>query len=435
MSAPSSRAVAAQSLAKVLFGGQSLTAVLEHLPTHLGAQDKALVKELCFGVCRYGIQLQAIAKSALKKPIKTKETEIQALLLVGLYQLLHMRIPDHAAINTAVNAAKELKKPWAAGLINGVLRTLQRKPDGEKLWPPSAHADAAHPPWMVQALQADWPQHWQAITEANNAQAPMTLRTNQCQNTRQAYAKLLADAGIEHTPTTNSPCGITLASASAVSALPGFDQGRVSVQDEAAQLCPTLLALAPGQRVLDACAAPGGKTCHLLESEPELAALIAIELEAGRLHRIRENAERLKLAPTILCADANDVNQWWDGAQFDRILLDAPCSATGVIRRHPDIKWLRRQEDIVKLAHLQQRLLASLWPTLKPGGMLLYATCSILKKENEQTIGAFIEQTPDAQHVPIEASWGISALYGRQLLPQIGGHDGFYYARLRKVTT
>lgn len=291
----------------------------------------------------------------------------------------------------------------------------------------------AHPRWLQKSLKAFWPEQWEAICAANNAHPPMILRVNRRHHSRDAYLALLAEAGVEASACPYSRDGILLADACDVRGLPGFAEGWVSVQDEAAQLAADLMELAPGQRVLDACCAPGGKTCHLLEAEANLGEVVAIDLEAKRLVRVRENLDRLQLNAKLIACDARDTASWWDGKPFQRILLDAPCSATGVIRRHPDIKLTRQAEDIPALATLQGELLDALWPTLEVGGMLLYATCSSLPTENTEVIDAFLARTPGARELDLATEAGLRQPHGRQLLAQEGGHDGFYYAKLIKI--
>jgi 16S rRNA (cytosine967-C5)-methyltransferase len=291
----------------------------------------------------------------------------------------------------------------------------------------------AHPRWLQKSLKAFWPQQWEAICEANNAHPPMILRVNRRHHDRNAYLALLAEAGVGASACRYSQDGIVLAEACDVRTLPGFAEGWVSVQDEAAQLAADLLDLAPGQRVLDACCAPGGKTCHVLEVQSDLDQVVAIDLEAKRLARVRENLDRLGLDAELIACDARQTATWWDGKPFQRILLDAPCSATGVIRRHPDIKLTRQAEDIPALASLQAELLDALWPTLAVGGVLLYATCSSLPTENTEVIEAFLARTPGARELDMAIEAGLRQPHGRQLLAQAGGHDGFYYAKLIKI--
>ncbi|MBS9760000.1 16S rRNA (cytosine(967)-C(5))-methyltransferase RsmB [Pseudomonas mosselii] len=428
------RLAAARALAAVLSGKASLNSSLPAQLDKVEERDRGLTQDLAFGTARWQPRLDLLAAQLLQKPFKAADADVQALLLVGLYQLFYTRIPAHAAIGETVGCADKLKKPWAKGLLNAVLRRAQR--EGEELLA-SMERDpvvrTAHPRWLQKSLKAFWPEQWEAICAANNAHPPMILRINRRHHSRDAYLALLAEAGIQASACQYSRDGIVLAEACDVRGLPGFADGWVSVQDEAAQLSADLLELAPGQRVLDACCAPGGKTCHLLEAEPGLAHMVAIDLEAKRLARVRENLDRLKLDAKLIACDARDTASWWDGKSFQRILLDAPCSATGVIRRHPDIKLTRQAEDIPALATLQGELLDALWPTLEVGGMLLYATCSSLPTENTEVIDAFLARTPGARELDLATEAGLRQPHGRQLLAQEGGHDGFYYAKLIKI--
>lgn len=427
------RLAAARALTAVLAGKASLASSLPTQLERVEPRDKGLVQELAFGAARWQPRLSALALALLSKPFRKADQDVEALLLIGLYQLLYTRIPAHAAIAETVGCATALKKPWAKGLLNAVLRRAQR--EAETLLP-TLEKDpvvlTAHPRWLQKSLKAFWPDDWLAICEANNSHPPFTLRVNQQQSSRETYLAQLAECAIAAQATPFSKDGITLAAPCDVMALPGFSDGAVSVQDEAAQLAAQLLMLEPEQRVLDACCAPGGKTCHILESQPQLQEVVAIDLEPQRLERVKENLARLKLHATLLAGDARAVDQWWDGKAFQRILLDAPCSATGVIRRHPDIKLTRQADDITALAQLQGELLDALWPTLAENGILLYATCSTLPTENTEVVAAFLQRTSDAQELPFSAEFGKKQPHGQQLLAQVGGHDGFYYARLIK---
>ena len=428
------RLAAAKALTAVLNGKASLNSSLPLQLDKVEARDRGLTQDLAFGTARWQPRLSALANKLLQKPFKAADADVEALLLVGLYQLLYTRIPAHAAIGETVGCADKLKKPWAKALLNAVLRNAQR--ESEALLVELEHdpvVRTAHPRWLQKSLKAFWPEQWEAICAANNAHPPMILRVNRRHKTRDAYLQLLVEAGIEARPCVFSQDGIVLAEPCDVRNLPGFAEGWISVQDEAAQLAADLLDLAPGQRVLDACCAPGGKTCHILEVEPELAGVVAVDLEAKRLVRVRENLERLGLSAELIAADGRDTATWWDGKPFQRILLDAPCSATGVIRRHPDIKLTRQPDDIAALATLQGELLDAMWPTLEVGGILLYATCSTLPTENTEVIEAFLARTPGARELDIAGQFGIKQPHGRQLLAQEGGHDGFYYAKLIKI--
>ncbi|MCU7809753.1 MAG: 16S rRNA (cytosine(967)-C(5))-methyltransferase RsmB, partial [Candidatus Thiodiazotropha sp. (ex Notomyrtea botanica)] len=289
------------------------------------------------------------------------------------------------------------------------------------------------PGWLLGKLQARWPDNWEQRASALNERPPMTLRVNALQSTREAYLKLLDAEGIQAKANNTVPMGVDLERPVDVEFLPGFAAGMVSVQDGAAQLAAGLLDLSPSQHVLDACAAPGGKTGHLLETEPEIQ-LTAMDVDEARLLRVTENLTRLKLQADLQQGDAAEPQGPWSEQHYDRILLDVPCSATGVIRRHPDIKYLRRESDIGALADLQQRILEAIWPLLKPGGLMLYATCSILEKENEAQLRPFLSQHTDAQEKPIEAEWGEARAVGRQIPPGEDGLDGFYYALVEKST-
>ncbi|AZP70127.1 16S rRNA (cytosine(967)-C(5))-methyltransferase RsmB [Pseudomonas poae] len=428
------RLAAAKALAAVLNGKASLNS---SLPTQLDKvedRDRGFTQDLAFGTARWQPRLSALAAKLLQKPFKAADADVEALLLVGLYQLLYTRVPAHAAIGETVGCADKLKKPWAKALLNAVLRRAQR--ESEALLAELEHdpvVRTAHPRWLQKSLKAFWPEQWEAICAANNAHPPMILRVNRRHHSRDAYLQLLTDAGINATPCVYSVDGIVLEAATDVRSLPGFAEGWISVQDEAAQLAADLLDLAPGQRVLDACCAPGGKTCHILEVEKDLAGVVAVDLEAKRLVRVRENLARLGLSAELIAADGRDTATWWDGKPFQRILLDAPCSATGVIRRHPDIKLTRQPDDIAALAVLQGELLDAMWPTLEVGGILLYATCSTLPTENTEVIEAFLARTSGARELDLATAAGIKQPHGRQLLAQEGGHDGFYYAKLIKI--
>lgn len=429
------RAVAAHVVYQVMHDGRSLS---DCLPSALQKfpepRDQALLQAICYGVCRRFFYLDAVIYLLLEKPLEEKDEDIFALLLVGLYQLIDMRIPDYAAVAETVDAVQELDKVWAKGLVNAILRNFQRREEdvNEELQD-DVVAFYAHPEWYIGMMQKAWPSQWEQILIANNEHPPLILRVNEQHITREKYLEKLAEQEIEAESVSETKCGIILASPLDVKLLPGFANGDVSVQDGAAQLAAELLDLQPGQRVLDACAAPGGKTAHIAETQSALLSLVAVDNDEDRLDVVKENLDRLKLSATCVLGDAGDVSTWWNGEEFDRILLDAPCSASGVIRRHPDIKLLRRPEDVQNLVKEQQRLLAALWPTLKVGGILLYATCSIFPRENNGVVSQFLAEHPDAKEEKIESTWGQSCDVGVQILPGMQyGMDGFYYARLRK---
>lgn len=425
------RAIAAQCLAEIV-NGASLNQKLPQYELKTAEKDRALLSQLCYGVLRQYPRLLGVSQQLLRKPLKDKDRDILMLILLGIYQLSETRIPDHAAVAETVAATRALKKPWAKGLVNGVLRQWQRN-NSHLIEQLSSAQAQAHPEWLHQALHKAWPELADTIELANNQQAPMCLRVNQQQLTRTEYIEQLDAQAISAQACQYSPHGLVLQQARDVFELPGFSAGLASVQDEAAQLCADLLQLKPGQRVLDACCAPGGKSCHILETEPELTELVALDIDPERLKKVEENLHRLKVSASLVCGDATAPQAWWDGKLFDRILLDAPCSATGVIRRNPDIKVHRQPDDIKQLAKLQQKILEALWPTLAPGGLLLYATCSVLPQENEDSVANFCQSHPDAEHISINADWGMSRPYGRQLFPQPSANDGFFYALLQKI--
>lgn len=422
------REAACRAVQQVMVEGRSLSQVVPELAQQIEPRERALLQELCYGTLRWLPRLEWYAAQLLDKPLKAKEHEVQALLLVGLYQLAFMEIAPHAAVSETVAVAARFNKPWAKGLVNAILRRFQReRTELDERMGRNEVAQTAHPRWLLKLLQQAWPAQWREITAANNQRPPMTLRINRRHQSRDAYLEELRSLGIEAEPSPHAPEAITLATPIGVEQLPGFSDGLLSVQDGAAQLAAHLVNAQPGQRVLDACAAPGGKTGHLLELYDEIE-LVAIDQEPSRLERVAENLQRLHLKAELLAADAADTASWWDGRPFERILLDAPCSASGVIRRHPDIKSLRRPEDIDNLVTQQRRLLHALWPLLAPGGMLVYATCSVLPQENHLQVSAFLHEKNNAREIPIDAPWGEKVTAGRQLIPGRDHMDGFYYA-------
>jgi len=413
--------------------GRSLSASLPgHLATLSDPKDRALVQEICYGVLRWLPRLDYWLRPLLTRPMERQDPIVLALLLAGLYQAGCLRVPPHAAVAATTEACRRLKKPWAVPLVNAVLRRFlaTREASIERTYPESARF--AHPEWLLAAFRTAWPSHWEAIAMANNQAPPMAIRVNARRAGRDAYLVELRDAGIPATPARHADQGLVLASPMEATALPGFRMGAVSVQDTAAQLAAPLLDVRAGHHVLDACAAPGGKAAHLLEISPA-ARLVAVDKDPGRLVKVSSNLERLGLQARVMTGDAADPSTFWDGHLFDRVLVDAPCSGTGVIRRHPDIKVLRRPSDIARMAREQSRLLEALWPLLAPGGKLLYATCSILPEENAHRIDAFLGAHPDARLVPIEAPWGRDTGANRQILPGEDGMDGFFYALLQKA--
>jgi 16S rRNA (cytosine967-C5)-methyltransferase len=430
------RELASRLVFQVLEQGESLSGLLTmEMAGFEDPRQRAFARELVLGTLRWRQRLEFILGKLLQKPLRRKDRDLHALLLVGLYQVLMLDTADHAAVSETVDLARGSGKHWAAGLVNGVLRNALRQSDSLL-----AAADAvptarwSSPDWWIQHLQHDWPEHWQQILEHSNQRAPMVLRVNVQQSSRDAFLEQLLDEGIGARAHAAVESAIELDAPVPVDSLPGFRDGAVSVQDAGAQLAGGLLRLAPGQRVLDACAAPGGKTGHMLEIEPGVA-LLALDNTPQRLERVGENLQRLKLEAETVCADAGAVKDWWDGRVFDRILLDAPCSASGVVRRHPDIRQLRRASDLPQLSGQQKQLLNALWPLLAPGGILLYVTCSVFRCENADVVKAFMGEHADAAELPLDVEWGQKQSVGRQLLPGEQGMDGFYYARLIKGST
>ena len=447
------RASAAKIICRVVDTGLTLDAAMaKYLPVVQRRDDRGLVKELCFGTLRWFDQLEFILERYLSKPLKARDSDIRVLIMVGLYQLHHLNTPAHAATSETVNATLELEKEWAKPLVNAVLRRSQRDyPRLKAELDRYPNANYSHPGWLIDRIKEDWPDMWEAVLQANNQRPPQHLRVNVLQTSREAYLDDLRRTGIMAEKTDLIPCAIQVLDPVDVNRLPGFDGGQVSIQDAGAQLAAILLDPQPGNRVLDACAAPGGKTTHICELQPAIAEITALDIDEKRLERLRDTLIRLKLDATVIEADAARTETWWDGRLFDRILLDAPCSATGVIRRHPDIKRLKTPEQVPTLQISQAQLLAALWPLLKPGGRLLYSTCSVLREENDRVIECFLDNHPSARPEAVRdvwgqskfgeftltpglrTEWGIAAEYGRQLLPCLDDTDGFYYAVLTKT--
>lgn len=429
------RASAARALVDIVIHGRSLDKALATTYEHAGIladnRDRGLVQEITYGCMRWYYLLNALANELLEKPLKSKDQDIRLLLLVGLYQLEFLSVKPHAAVAETVAATTVLGKPWAKGLLNACLRRFQRERKAllDRVTDSGDNIALSHPDWLLQELKHDWPDDWAAIAEQNNQRPPMHLRVNLARTSREDASQRLAEAGIEATVLA-TPCGLALVSPAPVETLPGFVDGELSVQDLSAQYAALLLEPRRGERLLDACAAPGGKACHLLEIVDGQATLVAVELDSARAERIRQNLTRLDLGAELKIADAAKPEAWWDQQLFDRILLDAPCSATGVIRRHPDIKYHRTPSDVDKLAQLQATLLEALWPLLKQGGKLLYATCSVLARENEHQITRLLDQHADAREIPVSPAGSIPRHHGVQLLPSEG--DGFYYCLVEK---
>ena len=425
-----SRATAATILAGLLDSKGSLSTALMKLRDR---SDYPLIQELSFGCCRWYWLIESQLEQFLSRPLRSKDRDIRCLLIIGIYQIREMEVADYAVINETVEAARELNKPWATGLVNGVLRAYLRD-ETLKLSQDDEHT-STHPEWLSHLIESQWPTQAKSILNANNLRPPMTLRINTQKVSRTNYLNLLERQNLagsfgrtETAIILDAPCRVDL--------LPQFKEGFVSVQDEASQYVPTILDLKPKQRVLDACAAPGGKTCHMLEHEPSLK-VTAIDVNANRMTRLKDNLNRQNLTAETIVADVKETGKWWDGHHFDRILLDAPCSGSGVIRRHPDIKVLRTYDEVLASIKVQKNLLQGLWNCLQPGGLLLYTTCSILREENETQIANFLKSTNTAKCESIKIEWGVECEYGRQFLPEIPktrhNPDGFFFSLLRKI--
>ena len=427
------RVTAARVLDAVLHRGRSLKAELAvALPALADPRDRALVEAICFAVLRERPRFERALSGWVPRPLGRRDGELRALLFAGFAQLDPLGLPAHAALASTVDAARALGRSHQAALVNALLRRAQR----EGL--PPAEPSALWPAWLLTRVQRDWPQDAAAILAHSVQAPPQWLRVNRLQRTRDAYRQELLDAGIATHTDADAPDGLRVDGSVAMAALPGFATGAVSVQDVSAQRVAEALAPPRGGRVLDACAAPGGKSAHLLERDPTLR-LVALDVDAARLGRVRDTFARLGLGATaqLHAADAADTADWWDGQPFDAVLIDAPCSATGIVRRQPDVLLHRRESDLAPLLATQARLLDALWPTVAPGGVLLYATCSLLKAENEAQVDAFLARTPQARAEALDPGFGRPTPFaaggcGYQRLPGEGDGDGFYYARLRK---
>ncbi len=435
MSAPGAalRAQAARSLAAILGDGRSLKAELaEVLPQISDVRDRALFEAICFAVLRHRRRYELALSTWLARPLPKREFTVHCLLLCGLAQLDELKLSRHAAVAATAEAARDLGKTALVGLVNALLRRATREalPTGS-----TPGERSSHPDWLVDALTNDWPEQVDAILAANNQPAPLWLRVNPRRITRDAYKKLLADPEGCVTVPDFPAQALRIDAHLSPELLPGWRDGSVAVQDGAAQLAADALAVTPRERVLDACSAPGGKSAQIA-TVLDGGSLLALDIDERRLRKVRNNLRRLGLespAVQLQVADATDPSAWWDGQAFDAIVLDAPCSATGIIRRQPDVKWHRQADDLPALVALQARLIDALWTLVAPGGRLLYATCSVLKDENERQVDAFLARTPDASPLPLDARFGRPSGAGRQRLPGEDGMDGFFYALLRKA--
>ena len=430
------RAVSAEIVDAVVGGGQSLDAAITKNEDRVSTNDRSLLRMLCYGTLRQHWILQEWIDQLVAKPLRKRDRVINALLAVGLYQIVEMRIPDHAVVSETVEAARRLRRPKLAGLVNACLRRFVRE-DLSSRDPQCDESKWNHPGWLIRRIRTDWPDDWQAILSANAERAPMWLRANASRNSAEQYRQRLQAEGLEAELRDGVPDAVRLEEPQAVDKLPGFAVGDASVQDAAAQIAARWLLKGGAGHVLDACAAPGGKSGHLLEIGGDRLSLVCVDSDESRTLRIAENLARISRNATIIAADASKPKEWWDDEPFDAILLDAPCSASGVIRRHPDIKLLRRESDLISLAALQRSLLEALWSTLAPGGTLLYATCSVFAAENDEVTVQFLADHGDAIENDVLPNNNIRDLMrrkacGYQILPGSAGMDGFYYAALQK---
>jgi 16S rRNA (cytosine967-C5)-methyltransferase len=432
------RATAAEIVDAVVNAGRSLDAALAENEKRVDAEDQSLLRLLCYGTLRHHWRLQARVDALLERPLKSRDSVVNALLGIGLYQLSDTRIPDHAVVSQTVEAARILRRPKLAPLVNAILRRALRDRVSDTQ-PSKEDALHDHPQWMLDMFKVDWPDDWRDIVAANNARAPMWLRVNPAHGTATDYIERLGEEGIEGELLAAAPQAVRLTEPRPVNTLPGFAAGYASVQDAAAQLAAPWLLDGIAGRVLDACSAPGGKSGHLLEIAGDRIELTCLDRDRQRLAAVAANLDRLGRNATLIAADASKPGKWWDGSRFDAILLDAPCSASGVIRRHPDIKLLRRATDVPELAAVQLGLLEALWPLLAPGGRMLYVTCSVFAAENENVVGGFLRNAGDAREDCVLQNNNIRDLMrdkacGQQVLPGTAGLDGFYYAGFVKAS-
>ncbi len=426
------RWIALQMALQVAGRGRSLDEIVNgdwYRSLTASPRDLAFSRELAYGFCRWFFALATVLEGRLQKPLRDRDRDIEIILLLGLYQLLVMRVDAHAAVNETVQLARQQNKAWASGLVNAVLRGVVR----ERLSLDETIGSGAYPGWMQARIERDWGERAEFVLQQGNRRPPMTLRVDTRRVDSEQMIARLAAAGIEAHRHSRLDCALELVSPCEVTALPGFAEGLLSVQDAAAQLAALLLPCAPGSRVLDACAAPGGKAMHLLQRHQELD-LDVVDSSEARLERLRQNLRRIGARARVLVGDAGAPEGWFDGVEYDAILADVPCSASGVLRRHPDIKLLRRESDIMPLLALQRRIVDALWQLLKPGGSMLYCTCSVFRDENEHQIESFLERHADCREISLaDAGWGEPAVVGRQILTGSDNMDGFYYALLTRT--
>ena len=423
---------AADAILRVM-SGETLARALE-LSGAGATPARAFVQELAYGTLRHWGTLEATVRALAHKP--PGDPRLTAILAVALYQLDHLRAEPHAVVDRAVAAVGDAVRPQAKGLANALLRRYLRERDAViEAVTATPVGRWSHPRWWISRVRSDWPREWERILSAGNEHAPLTLRANVRVNSREELRDRLRAAGNDCEPV--GEAGLIVAPPRPVRELPGYEEGAFSVQDAGAQLAAPLLGARDGERVLDACAAPGGKSTHILERAD--VDLVALDSDEARLARVRENLARLSLddrRASVVAGDAAASATWWDGRAFDRILADVPCTASGIVRRHPDVKWLRRASDVAAFAAAQAAMLDALWRCLARGGTLLYATCSVFVEENEAQAAAFAGRTSDALRESCEFPAGVDSS-GGQLLPSLPGaphnQDGFFYARFRKA--
>ncbi|MDB6095768.1 MAG: rRNA SAM-dependent methyltransferase [Francisellaceae bacterium] len=429
-----SRLTATQILFSVIYEHHSLSELIPSLKKkNLASNDRAFAQELIFGVLRFYYKYQWITHQLLLKPLKIKDQILYPLIYSALYQLLELNLPHHAVLFETVEITKKINKPWSAKLVNGLLRNFLRKK--EDLLIKINQVDAAlysHPNWFIDIIKKSYPLKWQEILLANNQKPPLTLRINTTKISAKEFLDNLNENKISASLHNFLNNAIVLNHPQDITTLPGFHEGNFSVQDASPQFCASLLLLEPNLSVLDACAAPGGKTTHILQVEKNLKKVVAVDKVQNRLDLLSANLQRLQVNCEVLCQDLTETPLPFKAQSFDRILIDAPCSALGVIRRHPDIKILRKKNDFKNLNLTQLQLLNNLWPLLKTNGILLYATCSIIPSENEAIISSFLNANPDAKEDAFELMVGHKKNIGWQILPDTNNMDGFYFARIIK---
>jgi len=419
------RAVAASLLDDVA-QGSSLNKIYARAERTVAESEQPFLRELVYGSLRLWPLYKGVTRQLLERPLKAKDSVLEALLIMAMYELDECTTPDYASVSGAVDCCEQLGRPWANRLINGCLRRYQR--DQETLLKSLGASEcAALPGWLHKLLLKSYSEQLAQLTDASRQRPPFTLRINTERISVDGYHSLLTEAGIEARKA--GACGLTLVQPVPVSKLPHFQDGFVSVQDASAQLAGLLLSPKRGMTVLDACAAPGGKACHLAELG---ATVTAADISKDRLAKVDENANRLNVSITSILSDGRSLHEALAPASFDAILLDVPCSATGVMRRNPDVKVIRRKSDIDQFAALQSELLHSVWTLLKPGGRLLYATCSLLPQENDVIVGSFLDGEASARTLPLPETIGEPMTYGQQVIPSAGGGDGLYYSLLGK---